>query len=694
MNAIPLRLLGRRAAGLPPPAPTPAWGYAARVFVATGRRTPEGAALLNWLRQCATSLGLDEADLPGDDVPTGRRSPGVPAEAWHGIGALLAAVLEDAPTPASSPATLWIEAFARTLGLDALEAAILGLGLHYAVDSRVERLADMVSEARGLAPHLSQDPAVLGMLAGGTPAEVEQRLAAGGRLLGTGLLRLDCDGDVHVVRRLSQLVRAAKLPDGQVYAQLLGKAAEPALPWPAFQHLGRPAEVAADVLRAAVAERAPGVHILLWGPPGTGKTTFAAALAAQAGAVLRPVVEADEHGDEPTRHERLAGLQLGQRLAPPGEALLFDEAEDLFRPADISQRERPLSRVFMHRLLERAPVPVVWTANDISTLGPAVLRRMTVCLELRVPDVATRTRLWLEMGASGGVPLSPADAGRLARLVPAAPAVASSALRAARLAGGGADTVRLVVEGVARAVAGGVTPAPEPDPDDRYDPALVQADQDLAALADALARPGADRAVSFLLHGPPGSGKSAWARHLAGRMGLPVMQKRASDLLAPFVGETEHRIAGAFAEARDAGAFLVFDEVDSLLGDRSHAVRSWEVSQVNEMLTWMESHPLPFACTTNLLDRVDGASLRRFLVKVRFGWLDPAQARQAFRAFFEADPPGALDGLPTLTPADFALVRRRAAVLGGADASALVRLLAGECEGRVGARGVVGFGGA
>ena len=49
------------------------------------------------------------------------------------------------------------------------------------------------------------------------------------------------------------------------------------------------------------------------------------------------------------------------------------------------------SRVF-HRLPERMAIPVIWTANDIGVLGPAVLRRMTMCLELKVPNLVTRTR--------------------------------------------------------------------------------------------------------------------------------------------------------------------------------------------------------------------------------------------------------------------------------------------------------------
>ena len=442
-----------------------------------------------------------------------------------------------------------------------------------------------------------------------------------------------------------------------------------------------------------MARREPGVSILLYGPPGTGKTSFAATLAARTGAKLRPVGEADDTGDEPTRGERLSDLRLAQRLAGPGTAvLLFDEAEDLFGGGwTFDGSPTRGSRVYVHRLLEQVAVPVIWIANDIRQIDPAALRRMTLCLELRLPEAAVRAKLWRSMAAEAGVALVDADAAALARLVPAAPAVASAALRAARLAGGGADAARLAVEGLARAVNGGRLPAPESDPEE-YDLTLVNADTDLTALVAHLVAPGAPLAVSLLLSGPPGSGKSAFVRHLALRMGLPLLQKRASDLLDMYVGGTEKAIAAAFAEARDAGAFLVFDEADSLLLDRVNALRSWEVTQVNEMLTWMEGHRLPFACTTNLPDRLDAASLRRFLVKARFGWLRPDQARHAFARCFDIKAPAGLDTLSTLTPADFTLVRRRAALIGATgDADALLGLLLAECEERSSGRGPIGF---
>ena len=147
-------------------------------------------------------------------------------------------------------------------------------------------------------------------------------------------------------------------------------------------------------------------------------------------------------------------------------------------------------------------------------------------------------------------------------------------------------------------------------------------------------------------------------RHLAEHLGLEVMQERASDLLSIWVGGSERQIAAAFAEARDTGSFLVFDEADSLLADRRFAQRSWEVSQVNQMLTWMESHPLPFAYTTNFATHLDPATLRRFVFKVTLDYLTSVQSEAAFRGYFALTPPAELAALKALTPGDFAVVRK------------------------------------
>ncbi len=172
---------------------------------------------------------------------------------------------------------------------------------------------------------------------------------------------------------------------------------------------------------------------------------------------------------------------------------------------------------------------------------------------------------------------------------------------------------------------------------------------------------------SLCLYGASGTGKSAYARYLAQELGVDVIHRRASDLLSKWVGGTEQNIAEAFAQAKENKSLLIFDEADSFLRDRATASHSWEISGVNEMLTWMESHPYPFICTTNLMDTLDPASLRRFSFKIKYDFLTPQQVVCAFMFFFhvmidEKD----VVGLNKLTPGDFALVKNKAEILGHA----------------------------
>ena len=95
------------------------------------------------------------------------------------------------------------------------------------------------------------------------------------------------------------------------------------------------------------------------------------------------------------------------------------------------------------------------------------------------------------------------------------------------------------------------------------------------------------------------------------------------------------------------------------------------------MLTRMESHPYPFVCTTNLMERLDAASLRRFTFKVKHEYLTLAQARLAFRHFFGRDYDIKLEAL---TPGDFAVAAAKADVMGLTDPAALAAFLAQEQE--------------
>lgn len=295
-------------------------------------------------------------------------------------------------------------------------------------------------------------------------------------------------------------------------------------------------------------------------------------------------------------------------------------------------------------------------------------------MDFRVPPRVVRRRI---VGRHlDGIEVGAACLDRLAGYETVSPAQIRSLAEVVRLAKPGTREATEAL--LTRALEAGMAALGQPESGPARDPVIgyslgylnVKSDVAVERILAAAERTGR---MTLCLFGPPGTGKTQLAHHLAERIGRPLLVKRASDLLDKWIGSSERNIAAMFREARDEGAVLLLDEADGLLRDRAGATRSWEVTQVNELLQQMEAFEGIFVCATNRFEDLDEAALRRFAFTIRFDYLTAGQRWQLFLqetgiAEKEAPPElrRRLERLDRATPGDFAAVKRQFLALGEA----------------------------
>jgi transitional endoplasmic reticulum ATPase len=617
------------------------------------------------------------------------------------------------PPDRSSPVFANAALLGKCIGLSELEREILAFALMIQAEPALSDCLDayqprtIYAFATLVAPCIAADRAA-----------VRAALRSDATLASTGLVRFGGShfgerAGLEVMDDLQKLAFSETANTETVLAAFFSAARPAMLSLSDFPHVARDVDLMARYLSSAVERRSAGVNVLLYGPPGTGKTELARAIGSALGVRAYEVGAEDEDGDAIHDEARLNRFRLCQRLLRNADRaiVLFDEIEDVFLQKRLGMLEKlhDTSDHKAHRIgvLETNPIPAIWIANSVGLIDNALLRRFDYVLEVRTPPPSVRTGI-IERYTEG-LPVTRdfiTAAARDDRLTP------GHIERAAKVVRAIGDTTPEKVEAAIMRVmdntlsAQGASPRRAvPSTPCAYDPSFVNASADLGKVVTGLL---ARRRGNMCLYGASGTGKTAFVDHIGAELDLPVMKRRASDVLSMWVGGTEQNIARMFREAEGEGAILLLDEADSFLQDRGRAQRTWEITQVNELLVQMEGFGGIFACTTNLMEAIDRAALRRFEVKIQFDALKQDQRLRMLLATLEklgvpalggADLDRAtrqIAGLDALTPGDFAAVSRQLGIGGIAGVTGLdvVAALAEECRVKPDhGRRVVGFGG-
>lgn len=440
-----------------------------------------------------------------------------------------------------------------------------------------------------------------------------------------------------------------------------------------FKHQNEDISFVEKIINKAIDTKKKGTNILFWGWPGTGKTELAIHLAQKNGWNLISVSDNKKDNKEKTRAERVQGLTAAQYLFKntPRTVLLFDEVEDIFK-LDLLTNQ---SKLFINRIVENSEIPIIWTTNSLMSLPGPYLRRMSYNVEFDYPATGTRELIWKQYLTD-----TPTDDGILKslardyKLTPATIKVVADAVNVSGVTE--ANDIKKIINKTQKLLNYGEDLNEKKYIDHNnsyYDITAANASLDLEDMKNKLAK--ANSNFSLCLYGPSGTGKSEYVKYLANQLGYQVLYRRASELLGMYVGQTEKQIAALFKEATDEGKFILIDEGDTFLRDRSGAQRSWEVSQVNEFLSHMEMLQTPLAITTNLFDSMDAAALRRFTFKIKFDFLTEAQRTNLFLKYFKIEAPDYIKKMQILTPGDFANVKRKVDILNITDEKDILAFL-------------------